>query len=103
MSTTTQDTGSEGLVEQTKSELADAASAVQDKTVELKEQGRGKLGETLDRRTTEAGGQARQVARALRQTSSQMSAQGDQTGSRSGRRPNGPPAGWSGSEAISST
>ena len=70
MSTTTQDTGSEGLVEQTKSELADAASAVQDKTLELKEQGRGKLGETLDRRTTEAGGQARQVARALRQTSS---------------------------------
>ena len=39
----------EGLVEQTKSELADAASVVQDKTVELKEQGRGKLGETLDR------------------------------------------------------
>jgi ElaB/YqjD/DUF883 family membrane-anchored ribosome-binding protein len=80
MSTTTHDTGSEGLVEQTKSELADAASAVQDKTLELKEQGRGKLGQTLDRRTTEAGGQARHVARALRQTSSQMTAQADHTG-----------------------
>ena len=89
MSTTTQDTGSEGLVEQTKSELADAASAVQDKTVELKEQGRGKLGETLDRRTTEAGGQARQVARALRQTSSQMTAQADHTGQQVGQA-----AGW---------
>jgi len=53
MSTTTQETGTEGLVEQAKSELADAASAVQDKSLELKEQGRGKLGETLDRRTTE--------------------------------------------------
>ena len=89
MSTTTQDTGSEGLVEQTKSELADAASAVQDKTVELKEQGRGKLGETLDRRTTEAGGQARQVAKALRQTSSQMTAQADHTGQQVGQA-----AGW---------
>ena len=55
MSTTTQDTGKEGLVDQAKSELGDVASDVQDKAVELKEQGRGKLGETLDRRTTEVG------------------------------------------------
>ena len=56
MSTTTQDTGTEGIVDQAKSELGDVASNVQEKAVELKEQGRGKLGETLDRRTTEAGG-----------------------------------------------
>ena len=54
MSTTTRETSSENLVEQTKSELADAATTVQDKAVELKDQGRGKLAETLDRRTTEA-------------------------------------------------
>ena len=85
MSTTTQETGTEGLVEQAKSELADAASAVQDKSLELKEQGRGKLGETLDRRTTEMGGQARQVANALRQTSSQMTTQADHTGQQVGQ------------------
>lgn len=80
MSTTKHDTMTEGLVEQTKSELADAVSAVQETSIELKEQGRGKLGETLDRRTTEAGGQARQVASALRQTRSQLTAQDDRTG-----------------------
>ena len=85
MSTTTQETGTEGLVEQAKSELADAASAVQDKSLGLKEQGRGKLGETLDRRTTEMGGQARQVANALRQTSSQMTAQPDHAGQQVGQ------------------
>ncbi len=58
MSTTTQDTGSEGLVDQAKAELADAASTAQDKAVELKEQGRSKLSDTLDQRTTEVGGQA---------------------------------------------
>jgi hypothetical protein len=79
MSTTTHDTGSEGLVEQTKSELAETASAVQDKAVELKDEGRGKLGETLDRRTTEAGAQAHQVAKALQQSSTQMLAQGDKS------------------------
>jgi hypothetical protein len=80
MSTTANDTGSEGLVEQTKSELVDAASAVQDKAVELKQQGRSKLGETLDQRTTEAGGQARQAARALRQSGLQMRTQADGKG-----------------------
>jgi ElaB/YqjD/DUF883 family membrane-anchored ribosome-binding protein len=80
MSTTTQDTGTEGLVEQAKSELGDVASNVQDKAVELKEQGRGKLGETLDRRTTEVGGQARQAAQVLRQSGSQMLAQAEGNG-----------------------
>ena len=70
MSTTAQDTGKEGLVDQAKSELGDVASDVQDKAVELKDRGRGKLGETLDRRTSEVGGQARQAAQVLHQSSS---------------------------------
>ena len=84
MSTTTQDTGTEGLVDQAKSELGDVASDVQDKAVELKDQGRGKLGETLDRRTTEVGGQARQAAQVLRQSSTQLASGGEgNTASRS--------------------
>ena len=85
MSTTTHDTGSEGLVEQAKTEVAEAATAVQGRAVELKEQSRGRLRETLDRRTTEAGGQARQVAKALRQSGSQMTAQGDRAGHQVGQ------------------
>lgn len=76
MSTTTQDSGQEGLVDQAKSELGDMASDVQGKAVELKDQGRGKLGETLDRRTTEVGEQARQAAQVLRQSSSQLASEG---------------------------
>ena len=72
MSTTTHDTQTEGLVDQAKTELGDVASTVQDKAVELKQQGRGKLGEKLDERTTEVGGQARQAAEVLRQSSSQL-------------------------------
>ena len=77
MSTTTQVTGKEGLVDQAKSQLGDVASDVQDKAVELRDQGRGKLGETLDRRTTEVGGQARQAAQVLRQSSTQLSSGGE--------------------------
>jgi len=80
MSTTTQDTGTEGIVDQAKSELGDVASNVQDKAVELKEQGRGKLGETLDRRSSEAGGQVRQAAQVLRQSGSQLLTQAEGNG-----------------------
>jgi hypothetical protein len=80
MSTTTQDTGTEGIVDQAKSEFGDVASSVQEKAVELKEQGRGTLGETLDRRTTEAGGKARQAAQVLRQGGSQMLAEAEGNG-----------------------
>ena len=72
MSTTTHDTGTEGLVDQAKTELGEVAATAQDKAVELKEQGRSKLGETLDQRTTEVGGQARQAAQVLRQSGSQL-------------------------------
>jgi ElaB/YqjD/DUF883 family membrane-anchored ribosome-binding protein len=73
MSTTTHDTGTEGIVDQAKAGFGEVGSTVQDKAVELKEQGRSKLGETLDQRTTEVGAQARQAAQALRQSGSQMS------------------------------
>ena len=55
MSSTTEGTRSEGMVEQAKSELGDAAASAQEKAGELKEQGKGKLAETLDRRTNEVG------------------------------------------------
>lgn len=80
MSTTTQGPGTEGVVDQAKSELGDVASNVQEKAVELKEQGRGKLGETLDRRTTEVGGQALQAAQVLRQSGSQLRNQAEGNG-----------------------
>jgi ElaB/YqjD/DUF883 family membrane-anchored ribosome-binding protein len=77
MANTASETGREGLVGQATSQMQDAASTAQDKAVELKEQGRSKLGETLDERTTEAGGQARKLAQALRRSGEQMRAQGD--------------------------
>jgi ElaB/YqjD/DUF883 family membrane-anchored ribosome-binding protein len=79
MSTTTHDAGTEGLVDQAKAGLGDAASTAQDKAVELKQQGRSKLSDTLDQRTTDVGGQALQAATVLRQSSSQL-AQGDTGG-----------------------
>jgi ElaB/YqjD/DUF883 family membrane-anchored ribosome-binding protein len=72
MSTTTQDTEKEGLVNQAKDGLDEAASAAQDKAVELKEQGRSRLSDTLDQRTTDVGGQALQAATVLRQSGSQL-------------------------------
>jgi hypothetical protein len=77
VSSSTQQMGSPGLAGQAKSGLDDAASSVQEKAGKLKEQGRSKLGESLDERTTQAGGQAQQVAGAMRQTVSQMRGQGE--------------------------
>lgn len=77
MSSDMQQRGSSGLVEQATSGLGDAASSVQEKAEELKEQGRSKLGETLDERTTQVGGQAQQMAVAMRQTGSQLRSQGE--------------------------
>jgi ElaB/YqjD/DUF883 family membrane-anchored ribosome-binding protein len=73
----TAETDREGVVQQASSQVQDAASTAQQKAVDLKEQGKGKLGETLDRRTTEAGGQARKMAQTLRQSSEQLRNQGD--------------------------
>jgi len=67
-----QESSSAGVVEQAKSEVGDAASAVQEKAGELRERGRSKLGETLDERTTQVGGQAREAAVAMRETGSHL-------------------------------
>jgi ElaB/YqjD/DUF883 family membrane-anchored ribosome-binding protein len=77
MANTAEETGQEGLVGQATSQVQDAASTAQDKAVELKEQGKGKLGETLDQRTNQAGEQVSKMAQALRQSGEQMRQQGD--------------------------
>ena len=77
MTNTASETGREGLVGEAASQVQDTAASAQQKTSELKEQGRSKLSETLDARTTQAGGQARQMAQALRRSGEQLREQGD--------------------------
>jgi hypothetical protein len=77
MADTASETGHEGLVAEATSQVQDAASAAQEKAVELKEQGKGKLGETLDQRTNKAGQQARKLAQALRQSGEKLRSQGE--------------------------
>ena len=77
MTNTASETGREGLVDQAASQVESAASSAQEKAVELKAQGRSKLGETLDERTSQAGGQARKLAQVLRQSGGQMREQGE--------------------------
>ena len=77
MSSTASETGREGLVGQVASQTEDAAAKAQEKAVELKEHGRNKLSETLDERTTQVGGQARQLGQALRRGGQQLREQGD--------------------------
>ena len=75
MADTANQTSRDGLVDQATSQVQDAASAAQEKAVELKEQGKGKLGEALDQRTNQAGEQARKMAQALRQSGEQLRSQ----------------------------
>jgi ElaB/YqjD/DUF883 family membrane-anchored ribosome-binding protein len=77
MAHTANETSREGLVGEATSQVQDAASVAQEKAVELKEQGKGKLGETLDQRTNQAGEQARKMAQALRQSGEKLRIQGD--------------------------
>ena len=77
MTNTASETGREGLVGEAASQVQDAAASAQQKAVELKEQGRSRLGETLEQRTMQAGGQARQMAQALRRTGEQLREQGE--------------------------
>jgi ElaB/YqjD/DUF883 family membrane-anchored ribosome-binding protein len=72
MATTESETGNEGLVGQATSQVQDAAATAQEKAVELKEQGRSQLSETLDERTNQAGAAVRQLAEALRQSGEQL-------------------------------
>lgn len=80
MSTTVQGSGSEGVVGEAKAGLAEAAEVVQEKAVELKEEGRGKLGDVIDQRTTQVGEQARGMAQILRQGGEQAAARTDGSG-----------------------
>ena len=77
MANTVDGTDQEGLVDQASTQVQDAASTVQERAVELKEQGKSKLGETLDQRTNEAGAQARKMAQALRRSGEQLSNEGN--------------------------
>ena len=77
MANTAERTDQEGLVGQASTQVQEAASTAQEKAVELKAQGKGKLGETLDQRTNEAGVQARKMAHALRRSGEQLSNEGD--------------------------
>jgi ElaB/YqjD/DUF883 family membrane-anchored ribosome-binding protein len=77
MTNTASETGREGLVDQATAQVQDAASIAQEKAVELRDQGRNKLGETLDQRTNQAGGQVRKLAQALRQSGEHMRDQGE--------------------------
>lgn len=66
----------EGVVAQASSSVQEAASAAQDKASELKERGTSRLAKELDRRTTEAGSQAKTMARAIRRSGEQMRTEG---------------------------
>src|SRR5829696_493869 len=68
MTNTANETGREGLAGQTSSQV---------QAGELKQQGRSKLGDALDQRTTQAGQQAHQVAQALRRSSEQLRQNGE--------------------------
>jgi hypothetical protein len=77
MANTTERTDQEGLVGQASTQVQEAASTAQEKAVELKAQGKTKLGETLDQRTNEAGVQARKMAQALRRSGEQLADEGN--------------------------
>jgi ElaB/YqjD/DUF883 family membrane-anchored ribosome-binding protein len=77
MANTVEETGQEGLVGQASAQVQEAASTAQEKAVELKQQGKSKLGATLDQRTNEAGVQARKMAQALRRSGEELSNEGN--------------------------
>jgi ElaB/YqjD/DUF883 family membrane-anchored ribosome-binding protein len=77
MGDSTSESSREGLAEQATAQVKDAAATAQQQSVELKERGKGKLGETLDQRTNQAGGQARKMAQALRRSTEQLRSQGE--------------------------
>jgi len=77
MTNTASEAGRQGLVGQAASQVEEAAASAQQTAGELKQQGRSKLGETLDQRTTQVGGQARQMAQALRRSGEQLREQAD--------------------------
>jgi len=77
MANTVEGTDQEGLIGQASTQVQEAASTAQERAVELKEQGKSRLGEKLDQRTNEAGVQARKMAQALRRSGEQLSNEGN--------------------------
>ena len=67
----------EGVRERASGTVEDAASAAQDKAMELKSRGAGQVREQLDTRTTDVGRQARSVAQALRQSGEKLRGEGN--------------------------
>jgi hypothetical protein len=63
-------------MDQAATQVQSAASSAQEKAVELKQEGRSKLGESLEERTNQASGQARRMAQVLRQGGRQMREEG---------------------------
>lgn len=66
----------EGVRERAASTAQDAASTTQEKAMELRSRGADQLREQLNTRTTDAGRQAQEVARALRQSGEQLRSDG---------------------------
>jgi hypothetical protein len=66
----------EGVRERAASTVQDAASATQDKAMELRSRGGEQLRQQLDTRTTDAGREARSVAQALRQSGDSLRGEG---------------------------
>jgi hypothetical protein len=65
-----------GVVDQVSAQAKDAASAAQEKAAELREAGTVRLRDQLDRRSTDAGVQARSVAEALRRSGNDLRTEG---------------------------
>ena len=66
----------EGVRERAASTVQDAASTTQEKAMELRSRGADQVRQQLDSRTTDAGRQAQDVGRALKQTSEQLRSDG---------------------------
>jgi ElaB/YqjD/DUF883 family membrane-anchored ribosome-binding protein len=67
----------EGVRERAGGAMEDAASAAQDKALELRSKGASQLRDQLDTRTTEVGKQAKTVAQAFRQSGEKLRGEGN--------------------------
>ena len=76
-STSTPSMEDQGVVEQASAKVQDVASTAQDKASELTSEGKSRLAEQLDQRTTDAGSQARSVAQALRSSTERLQEDGN--------------------------
>jgi hypothetical protein len=67
----------EGLADQAVAKVQDAASATQEKALELREQGSAQLRDQFEKRSTEAGSQVKSLARALRRSGGELGSEGN--------------------------